>query len=116
MESTNELVKSFSEKTVELLNCFDNEDYERLQLLIEERQQIINTFEQNPSLYKNEEIALELKKTNIMELNKKAEALIKKNMDEIKEKLQDLNNDKFIRSKYNNDFSGNSFFFNKKIY
>lgn len=116
MESTKELVKSFREKTVELLNCFDNEDYEKLQLLIDERQQIINTFEENPKLYHKQEVALELKKTDIMELDEKAVLLISNNMKDIKEKLKDINKDGLIRKKYNEGFSGNPLFFNKKIY
>lgn len=116
VENTEQFVRSFREKTVELLKCFDIEDYEKLQQLLDERQQIINTFEQNPKLYIKEQIAAEFRKTDIAELDKQAELLIKTNMEEIKEKLQTIGNADVIKNKYNIGFSGNPLFFNKKIY
>lgn len=116
MESTEQLVKRFSEKTAELLKCFDDENYDRLQLLLDDRQQIINTFNENPEVYKKGQIALLLRNTDIADLDKKVELIIKSNMEDIKEKLQAIDNKGFINKKYNNGFSGNPLFFNKKIY
>ncbi|KOF55882.1 hypothetical protein AGR56_02310 [Clostridium sp. DMHC 10] len=49
-----------------------------------------------------------------MELDVKIKELTVKNMKDIKEKLEDISKDKFIRKKYYNGFSGNSLFFNEK--
>lgn len=116
MNNVKELVLNFREKTIDMLKCFDSEDYYKLQILLSERQKIINLIEENPKLYNKKQIADEFKRTDIMELDKKVNELIHKNMIEIKEKLKIINSDILLRKKYNTGFSGNSLFFNKKIY
>lgn len=116
MKNGKELILDFREKTIGMIECFENEDYDNLQRLLAERQKIINLFEENPEFYNKDEIAGELKKTDIMELDIKVSELIHQNMGDIKKKLQTINCDSLLRKKYNNDFSGNPLFFNKKVY
>lgn len=116
MEDTKTLITSFREKTLDILNCFNNEDFDKLNGLLQEREAIIKMFKENPNIYTKEKIGEELKGTDIMELNDKAKELIVKNMKDIKEKLENINKDKFVKKKYYNGFSGNSMFFNKKVY
>ena len=116
MEDVEGLILKFREKTIDMLKCFENEDYDKLQRLLIERQEIINLFEENSEFYNKNEIADELKKTDIMELDTKINELMHQNMSVIKEKLQIINSDSLIRKKYDNGFSGNSLFLNKKIY
>lgn len=116
MENTKNLISKFREKTLEILNCFNEESYEKLDGLFLDRENIIKIFKENPKLYTKEKITEELENTDIMELDIKIKQLMVKNMKDIKEKLQNINKDKFIRDKYYTGFSGNSLFFNKKIY
>lgn len=116
MEDTKMLIASFREKTLDILNCFNNEDFDNLNKLFQEREAIIKMFKENPNIYTKEKIAEELKTTDIMELNDKVKELIVKNMKDIKEKLENINKNKFVKKKYYNGFSGNSMFFNKKVY
>lgn len=116
MEDTKTLVTRFREKTLDILNCFSDEDFDKISKLLEERKSIIQTFKENPEFYAKEEITEEFKKTNIMEMDAKIKELTVKNMKAIKEKLEEINTDKFIRKKYYTGFSGNSLFFDKKVY
>lgn len=116
MESTEALVTKFREKTLGILNCLNNGNFEGLEALFSDREAIIEIFKKNPEFYTKEKIAEEFKKTNIMKLDDKIKELTVRNMRDIKEKLDNINKDKFIKKKYYNGFSGNSMFFNKKIY
>lgn len=116
MEDTKTLITRFRQKTLDILNCFNSEDFDGLNSLLQDREKIIQVFKENPQIYAKEDISREIKNTDIMELDAKVKELIVKNMKDIKEKLEDISKDKFIRKKYYNGFSGNSLFFNKKVY
>lgn len=116
MEDTKTLVLKFRKKTLDILNCFGDESYEKLDGLFGEREDIIKIFKDNPGFYTKDKIKDELKNTDIMELDAKIKELTIENIKEIKEKLVSINKDKFIRGKYETGFSGNSLFFNKKVY
>ncbi|WP_234119647.1 flagellar protein FliT [Clostridium hydrogenum] len=116
MENIEVLVTKFREKTLEILDCLNNGKFEGLEALFSDREAIIEIFKKNPQFYTKEKIVEELKKTDIMELDDKIKELTVQNMRDIKGKLDNINKDKFIRKKYYNGFSGNSMFFNKKIY
>lgn len=116
MEDTKVLMAKFRQKTLDILACFNDEDFDRLNSLLQDRETIISIFKKNPEIYTKEKISKELKNTDIIKLDEKAKELIIKNMKNIKEKLENINRDRFIRKKYYNGFSGNSLFFNKKIY
>lgn len=116
MEDTKVLVTRFREKTLDILNCFSNEDFDKIIELLKEREIIIQMLKENPDVYAKEKIAEEFKNTDIMELDGKVKELTIKNMKAIKEKLESINTDKFIKKKYYNGFSGNSLFFDKKVY
>lgn len=116
MEDTKVLVTRFREKTLDILNCFSNEDFDKIIELLKEREAIIQMFKENPDVYTKERIAKEFKNTDIEQLDVKVKELTIKNMKAIKEKLESINTDKFIKKKYYNGFSGNSLFFDKKVY
>lgn len=116
MEDAKALMIKFRKKTLEILNCFNNEDFDKLNELFADREAIIDIFKQNPQFYTKEKITEELKKTDIMELDAKIKELTVKNIKTVGEKLENINKDKFVKKKYYNGFSGNPMFFNKKIY
>lgn len=116
MEDTKTLVERFRKITLDILNCFNNEEFDKINKLFFDRQMIIQIFKDNPELYTVDKISDEFKKTDIMDLDTKLKELTVKNIRDVKEKLDSINKDKFIRKKYYNGFSGNSLFFNKKIY
>lgn len=116
MEDTKILLARFRERTLDILNCFKNEEFDKLNELFLAREEIIKIFKENPDVYTKEKIAEELRKTDIMELDVKIKELTTKNIKIIGGKLQNINNGKLIRKKYHNGFSGNSLFFNKKVY
>lgn len=116
MQTVEELVSSFNEKTEEMFKCFDNSDYVKLDNLLLERQNIIDTFEKNPDLYKKHTIIKEFKNIDIMSKNEKLDKLIRDNMQKIKEKLKGMNKDGAVKNSYGRNISGLSFFISKKIY
>jgi hypothetical protein len=99
-----------------MLQCFSTKDYLMLNQLLGERQQIIDIFEKNPEIYNKNNIVMEIKKTNIMELDVKVKELIVKNMGDINKKLHSLENEMKIKRMYHVGFSGNPLLLNKKIY
>ena len=116
MESTEQLIKLFRDKTIKMLQCFSTEDYLMLNNLLGERQEIIDTLEGNPEIYTKNKIVIEIKKTDIMELDVKVRELIVKNMSDINKKLHSLGNELKIKKIYHVGFSGNPLLINKKIY
>lgn len=116
MENTEALITKFREKTLEILNCFNNEDFDKINELFMDREAIIQIFKENPKVYTREKIVKELNETDIMELDAKIKELTIKNIKVVNEKLEKINKDRLVRKKYYNGFSGNSLFFNKKIY
>ncbi len=116
MENTERLVKDFRDKTIKMLQCFSTKDFLMLNQLLGERQQIIDTFEKNPEIYTKDNIVMEIKNTNIMELDVKVKELIVKNMSDINKKLHSLGNELKIKKMYHVGFSGNPLLINKKIY
>ncbi|WP_026881234.1 flagellar protein FliT [Clostridium akagii] len=116
MKDTKTLVSEYKEKTTDMLKAIEQEDYDKLNILIEERQKILDIFKENPEMYAKTEIASEFNNRDIFALDKEVSELTKKNFMEVREKLQSINSDASIKNKYNPGFSGNSLFFNKKIY
>jgi hypothetical protein len=116
MKDIKSLVSEYREKTVNMLIAIEQEDYDKLNLLIEERHKIIDLFMENPEDYDRNKIREEFKNNDIFELNKKVNELTEKKFLVVKEKLQSINSNISIKKKYNQGFSGNSLFFNKKIY
>lgn len=116
MKETEILVSEFREKTEKMLESIKQEDYDKLNQLIDERHKIIDIFKENPDYYDRNKIKEEFKVKDIFELNKEVIKLTKEKFLFVKEKLQWINSIMRIKNKYNPGFSGNSLFFNKKVY
>ena len=116
MKDTKVLVSEFKEKTENMLDSIKHEDYDRLNVLIKERQKILDIFEENSGDYHKDEIKEQFKSENILELDKEVNDLTKKNFLIVKAKLKSMNSNMTVKNKYNPGFSGKSFFFNKKVY
>jgi hypothetical protein len=110
------LVSEYREKTVNMLKAIEQEEYDKLNLLLEERQKILDIFKENPEYYDRNQIAQGFMEKDILVLDEKVNDLAKKNFLIVKEKLQSINSEMIIKKKYNQGFSGNSLFFNKKVY
>jgi hypothetical protein len=116
MKDIKELVSSFKEKTNEMLECIKHEEYDKLLVLLSERKEIINYFEEKNEVYNKSEIVAELKSSGIMELDMQLSELISQNMRGFKEKIQNINSDDLLKKAYSTGFSGNPLLLNKKIY
>lgn len=116
METVEKLVLDFNSKTDEMFRCFDDNDFVKLNELFAQRQNIIDTFEKNPEVYKKEILSKKFSDLDIMSKDEKLVNLIKSNMSEIKGKLQVLNKKDDVKSSYGRNISGLSFFISKKIY
>lgn len=116
MKDTKVLVSDFRDMTVNMLESIKKEDYDKLNILIEQRQKIIATFEKNPEIYDKNTIQEEFKAKDIFRLDQEVNDLTKKHFLNIKEKLRSVSSNIKIKNKYNPGFSGNSLFFNKKVF
>lgn len=116
MDTIKDLVSSFKNATVELLNCLESEQYEGLDKLFAERQRVIDTLKNSSSLYKASEVAEEIKKADIMEMDEKINKLIKEKMLKAKQNIDDIDRGNTARKSYGRRFPEQSVFINKKIY
>ena len=113
MQDVHLLVTEFRNATVELINCLESNKYDELDAVLLKRQEIIDLFKDNS--FNKQELIEEFRLINIEELDNRATKLLQYNMETIKEKLRLLKSDMFLKKNYNQDFSGNPLFFNKKI-
>lgn len=116
MKDTKVLVSEYRDKTVDMLKVIEEEKYDKLNDLIQERQEILNIFKENPENYSINEITKEFEDNNLFSLDKEVIELTKKHFIDVKEKLESINSNMGINKAYKKGFSGNSIFFNKKIY
>jgi predicted Zn-dependent protease len=116
MKETEILVSEFREKTEKMLESIKKENYDKLNFLIKERHKIIVMFMEKPEYYDRNTIREEFKAKHILELNKQVNELTKKKFLIVKEKLQSINSSMLIKNRYEPGFSGNSLFFNKKVF
>lgn len=113
MENLHVLVNEYAEATLELISCLEKSRYDNLDAALKRRQDIIEIFKTNS--FDNKELIKEFGSMKVEQLDSKAVNLLKYNMDTIKEKIRIINSDVFLKKNYNQGFSGNPLFFNKKI-
>lgn len=116
MKDTKVLVSEYREKTVDMLKVIEEEDYDKLNDLIQERQEILDIFKENPEGYSVNDLTKEFQDNNLFSLDKEVIELTKKHFIDVKQKLESINSNMGINKAYKKGFSGNSIFFNKKIY
>jgi predicted RNase H-like nuclease (RuvC/YqgF family) len=116
MKDTKVLVSEYREKTADMLKAIEEENYDRLNNLIQERQEILDIFKKTPEGYSVNEITKEFQDNDFFSLDKEVIELAKKHFIDVKEKLESINSNMGINKAYKKGFSGNSIFFNKKIY
>lgn len=116
MENLKELTLNFKEKTVEMLECFKTEDYDRLNSLLGDRQTILDIIMNNPNEYSKDDLVKCFQGTDIVRMDKEVEKLIKENLSKIQDKLHSIGREEFIKKKYGSNLLKNPIFFNKKIY
>ncbi|SMC17915.1 hypothetical protein SAMN02745134_00458 [Clostridium acidisoli DSM 12555] len=116
MKDTKVLVSEYREKTADMLKAIEEEKYDRLNNLIQERQEILDIFKKTPKGYSANDITKEFQDNDLFSLDKEVIELTKKHFINVKEKLESINSNMGINKAYKKGFSGNSIFFNKKIY
>lgn len=115
MKDVKTLVLEYRDITVNMIDAVNEEKFEKLNVLIESREEILNTLKKLEMYNKNEVVA-NFKNLDIMSLEKKVKKLTEDKFNDVKEKLRSINSNQIVNKKYYKDFSGNPLFFNKKIY
>jgi hypothetical protein len=114
MEAIEDLLEEFRQKTLKITDYIKNGDYKNLNLLLEERQKILDIIKANENYYKNKDIKEQLENKEIVKLDEKINSDLKESIDDVRKKLRELENN-LRQQKYHRGFSGKSMFINKKI-
>ena len=113
MEVLKEYLKEFKEITLKLIEALNQEDYDRLDQLINKRQAITENI--NKISYSKEDFKNILKELRILECDKKFGALMKMKKEEYKKEMQKYVLKRNASTVYNKDVYGGSTVFSKKI-
>jgi molybdopterin-guanine dinucleotide biosynthesis protein len=114
METIENLLEKFRQRTLDMIECFKNEDYAKLNLLLEERQKILDILKDNEEYYKTKDIIKQLETKDIVKLDESINNILIESIDSVRRKLKELDNNS-KQQKYHRGFSGNAMFLNKKI-
>jgi hypothetical protein len=115
MEAIENLLEEFRKKTLDIIECLKNENYVKLNLLLEERQKILDILKANKGYYKTEDIIKQLECKDIVKLDERINNTLVQSIDGVRKKLKDLDNTEKKKKYYKKGFSGNAMFLNKKI-
>jgi hypothetical protein len=113
MLTLNKYLENFKDITVELTNKLKEEDYDAVDSLMEQRQNIIDNIDKLN--YRKQDFTNICKELSLLEYNEELEKTIKEKRAVIKEELSKLVINKSANSSYNRKFYSNSVIFSKKI-
>lgn len=112
MNLKEELTK-YKDLTLELINSVEKEDYDSLDSLLADRQNVIDTIDE--LTYSKEEFLYLCKNLDILVLNQKLIKISNQKKSEIRKHIDELRVSKNANKSYNKRFAVDSVFFNKKI-
>jgi hypothetical protein len=103
---------NFKEITMELIDSLNNEAYDELDVLFNKRQESINAMENLE--YSKQEFAIICEESNITKLQQELTVLLEEKKSVLKSKIDKFSEQKNANKSYNNKFSVDSIYFNKK--
>lgn len=113
MDNLNNLLNKFSEITDKVIENLENEEYDQVNLSLENREKIINEIKNiDYAIEEFKSISLSL---NLEEKEKKLNSALEEKFNEKKEVLDRISKAKHANSEYKKAYSVDSIFINKKI-
>lgn len=113
MLTINEYLKRFKDITIDLINKINEENYDVVDDLMEQRQNIIN--DMNKLDYSKDEFVNICNELKLLEYNEELEKVIKEKRTHIKQELTKVVSSRSANTSYNKKFYNNSAIFSKKI-
>ena len=99
--------------TIKLIESLENDDYDSLEGLINQRQKLINTMSDMD--YSKDEFKTQCSKLEIVMLQHKLDSLMVNKRNNLRQEMDNLSAAKNANRNYTKGFNVDSFFFNKKI-
>lgn len=113
MDNLNNLLNEFSEITDKVIENLENEEYDQVNLSLENREKIINEIKNiDYTIEEFKSISLSL---NLEEKEKKLNSALEEKINEKKEVLGRISKAKHVSKEYRKVYSVDSIFINKKI-
>ncbi|MCY6353967.1 flagellar protein FliT [Clostridium sp. ZS2-4] len=106
-------LKEYRDITVKIITSVENEDYDNLDELLSDRQEIINLI--NQLKYSKKDFLYWCKELDILVLNQKLVKLMNKKKADLRNNINKLTNSQNANKSYNKQYAADSVFFNKKI-
>lgn len=113
MSELRELIAKFNNKTELIIDCLEKEEYDRLEILLNDRQRIIDII--NSLSFPNSEFYYFCNEYNISNLQNKCNELFKVKMFQTREELKKISLSKSVSKQYYQENYVESIYFNKKI-
>lgn len=113
MNNLRELVLKFKNKTISIINCLENEDFEKLEEVLEERQGVIEKI--NHLSYSKEDFSALAKEFDLIELENRCNKLFENKKSQAREELKKIAVNKNMNKQYNQCNYVDSIYFNKKF-
>ncbi|MPN56083.1 hypothetical protein SDC9_203769 [bioreactor metagenome] len=106
-------LQEFREKTIEIINLLENEEYDKMDEALSEREEIINSIREintENDIFKG--LCVNLK---IIPLEQKLNSMLNLKKVEIQQELNKINNKTSANKNYNKAFSVDSLYLSKKV-
>jgi len=107
------VLNQYTAITIKLIDSLENDDYDSLEGLINERQKLINTMSNMD--YSKDEFKAQCNKLEIVMLQHKLDSLMVNKRSILRKEMDNLSASKNANRNYTKGFNVDSFFFNKKI-
>lgn len=112
-ENLKDIMNNFKELTLMLITSVENEEYDRLDFLINERQKLIDKMELlNYTREEFKEVCIGLQ---ILPLQQKLTTIMNSSKNKIRNELDKMATSKTANKNYNKGFKVDAIFFNKQI-
>lgn len=103
----------FNSISVQLVDCLKNEEFERLEKLLDDRRQVIEHIQ--AISYKQEEFSEIALSLGILDTEREVTSLLSLKKHEVREQMNKVSTVKKANNNYQRNFHTDSLFFNKKI-
>jgi len=113
MQEIKDCLKQYKEITLKLINLLEIEDYDSLESVLDNRQNLID--EMSQMSYTKETMNKIYEELQIQQLQDKLNIVMNEKREEIKANIENLSASKTARKGYTNGFKVDSLFLNKKI-
>jgi hypothetical protein len=113
MSDIKEYMVQYKETSIKLIEALNNEEYDKLNILLDDRQKLIELLKNYN--YTSKEFKDICEELDILYIQRELEEKMKNRMNDAKEELKKIHANKSINKNYNKVQYVDSIFFNKKI-